>query len=259
MRQDKKERTDIRHGYAAMDRMTEAGELIGKLFGEDAHENADKLVFHAFMDLVMESAEIGHELVETRDPQTIKDWLEPKRDVLLDGLKRRGMDQSQDAQCAFRKIEAVLDWVDSWAAPKTATVAPSRPNKYTERWWLLYALVGITKPIIAEIGVTSVSIGKVVTRLQNVKASTRDTKLGRFIKQIEDGTFTCYFLPLESHFGDLDRAGGAKDRWRKAGGESGVYFPQYPDLPEFQEPNNWRVWPDRDFVRQFGSIIRGRI
>jgi hypothetical protein len=206
------------------------------------------------MDLVMESAEIGHELVERRAPQTVKDWLEPKRDILLDGLKRRGMDQTEDARCAFRKIAAVLDWVDSWDTQP----APPRPNKYTERWWLLYALVGITKPLIAEIGVTSVSIGKVVTRLRNVKASTHDTKLGRFIKHIEDSSFTCYFFPLESHFGDLDRAGAAKDRWRKAGGESGVYFPQYPDLPELHEPNNWREWPDRDFVRQFGSIIRGK-
>jgi len=94
MRQDKKERTDIRHGHAAMDRMEEAGELIRELVGD----HAEQAVECAFMDLEMESIEIGHELIERRDPQRVKGWLEPKRDILLDGLKRRGMDQSEDAQ-----------------------------------------------------------------------------------------------------------------------------------------------------------------
>ena len=66
------------------------------------------------MDFVMETVEISYQLVQRRDPETIKSWVEPKRDILLADLKRRGMDQCGNAQCAMRKIEAALRWVDSW-------------------------------------------------------------------------------------------------------------------------------------------------
>jgi hypothetical protein len=115
MQRAKKERIDVRHGYQAMDRMEEAGELIGQLIGD----HADPTVECAYLDLVIESAEIGHELVENRDPQTVRNWLGPKRDILLAELQRRGIDQSEDAQCAVRKIAAVLSWVDSWTATST--------------------------------------------------------------------------------------------------------------------------------------------
>jgi hypothetical protein len=40
--------------------------------------------------------------------------VEPRRDILLADVKRRGVDQTEHAQCAMRKIDAVLSWVDAW-------------------------------------------------------------------------------------------------------------------------------------------------
>ena len=82
-----------------MDRIREAGELIGELVGRDA----DKTVDSAYMDFVMETVGISYQLVQRHDPETIKSWVEPKRDILLADLKRRGMDQCENAQCPMRK------------------------------------------------------------------------------------------------------------------------------------------------------------
>jgi hypothetical protein len=91
--------------------MEEAGELIGELLGGD---EADRAVFCAYMDFQMETIEIIHELVERADPARVKNWIEPKRDILAAELKRRGLDQSAEARDALRKIAAVLAWVDDW-------------------------------------------------------------------------------------------------------------------------------------------------
>ena len=112
----KKEKCSIRHGYDAMDRIEEAGELIGGLLDDnksDSKQTSDAVTY-AYMDFIVETIEIGHELVGRDSPDTVKKWIEPKRDVLLAELQKRGLDQSADARHAFRKIEAVLKWVDAW-------------------------------------------------------------------------------------------------------------------------------------------------
>jgi hypothetical protein len=120
MRQSTKERCRIRHGYDALDLVDEGGQLIGEALGKndwndyDPHDPVDG----AYMDLIMECAGIGHELVEQRDPERVRKWIIPKRDILLAEVKRRGLEQSPDAQFGFRKLEAVLTWLKTWEAPE---------------------------------------------------------------------------------------------------------------------------------------------
>ena len=118
----KKEKYSIRHGYDAMNRIEEAGELIGELLKRDDYHPGDA-VDCAYMDFIMETIEIGHELRDRHSADTVKHWIEPKRDVLLAELQRRGVDQSPDARHALRKIEAVLAWVDDW---------PNQLKRFTE-------------------------------------------------------------------------------------------------------------------------------
>jgi hypothetical protein len=131
-------------------------------------------------------------------------------------------------------------------------------TKYDHCWRLLYALIGIRhpEPLIAEIGVTQIPMSKVIDRLQKPHAANSATRIARFMHDIEAHAMPCYLLPLESHFGDLDDAGVVKWRWRDAGKQAGIEFPERPGMTEFREPNDWRVWPDLDFVAQFGIVIR---
>jgi hypothetical protein len=65
----------------------------------------------------------------------VKRWIEPKRDVLLAELKRRGLDQSADARHAFQKIEAVLGWVDAWPREDQRAPGPAILNhKHLANW-----------------------------------------------------------------------------------------------------------------------------
>jgi hypothetical protein len=66
------------------------------------------------MDLIEETGEIGHELLGRYSPDTVKNWIIPKRAALLVELKRCGLDNVADARHAFCKIDAVLSWVDRW-------------------------------------------------------------------------------------------------------------------------------------------------
>ena len=100
----------IHHYEDAMQHIREAGEMIAPLVGF----GADQAVTFAVMDLEFETSELLYEFYEQRGAQTVRDWLEPKRDVLLAHLKQRGVDTSEDALGAFRKIEEVLKWVDAW-------------------------------------------------------------------------------------------------------------------------------------------------
>jgi hypothetical protein len=118
MRESTKARCRIRQGYDALDLVGEAGELIGQILEKDDWNdyNPHDPIDCAYMDMIMECAAIGHELVEQRDPERVKAWVVPKRDILLAEVKRRGLDQAQDAQFAFRKLDAVLTWLDTWEA-----------------------------------------------------------------------------------------------------------------------------------------------
>jgi len=128
----KKEKSTIRirQGYDAMSRLGEAGELIGELLNSeffDDRSNSEPTfdaVTCAFMDFILETIEIGHELVNRESPETVKSWIEPKRDVLLAELQKRGLDQSADALDAFRKIDAVLSWVDNWSRQRKRAKTP---------------------------------------------------------------------------------------------------------------------------------------
>jgi hypothetical protein len=131
----KKEKCSIRHGYDAMNRIEEAGELIEQLFGDQRGTGTD--AWHlAYMDFIMETIEIGHELRDRHSPDTVKRWIEPKRDVLLAELQRRNLDQSPDARHAVRKIEAVLAWVDDWPRQQqhAAEAPPIHGHKEITNW-----------------------------------------------------------------------------------------------------------------------------
>lgn len=134
----RKEKYSIRHGYDAMNRIEEAGELIGELLREQtgSDEAAYNAVNGAFMDFMMEVLEIGHELRDRYNPETVKDWIEPKRDTMFAELQRRGLDQSPDARHAFRKIEAVLSWVDDWQRQRerAATAPVISDHKQITNW-----------------------------------------------------------------------------------------------------------------------------
>jgi hypothetical protein len=92
------------------------------------------------MDFMMETIEIGHELHDRHSPDTVKHWIEPKRDVLLTELQRRGLDQSPDARHAFQKIDAVLAWVDDWPRQhQHAAEAPPIPRHQELANWNDYA------------------------------------------------------------------------------------------------------------------------
>jgi hypothetical protein len=131
----KKEKCSIRHGYDAMNRIEEAGELIGELLKRDRY-TAGGAVDCAYMDFLMETIEIGRELHDRHSPDTVKRWIEPKRDVLLAELRLRGVDQSPDARHAFRKIEAVLAWVDDWPNQllRFAETPPIPGHKQLANW-----------------------------------------------------------------------------------------------------------------------------
>ena len=129
---NKKEKSTIRirHGHDAMNRLGEAGQLIGELLDSELFDDrSDKeptfdAVTYAFMDFMWETAEIIHELINRERPETVKGWIEPKRDVLLAELQKRGLDQSADAREAFRKIDAVLSWVDNWSRQRKRAKRP---------------------------------------------------------------------------------------------------------------------------------------
>jgi len=129
---NKKEKSTIRirHGHDAMNRLGEAGQLIGELLDSELFDDrSDKeptfdAVTYAFMDFMWETAEIINELVNRERPETVKGWIEPKRDVLLAELQKRGLDQSADAREAFRKIDAVLSWVDDWPRQRKRAKTP---------------------------------------------------------------------------------------------------------------------------------------
>jgi hypothetical protein len=88
--------------------------IEGLLQDQPGREAVRDAVFSAYMDFQEDIGQIGHELWAKCSPETIKQWIEPKRDVLLAELQKRGLDQSADALHAFRKIDAVLNWVDDW-------------------------------------------------------------------------------------------------------------------------------------------------
>jgi len=94
-----------------MNRIEEAGQLIQQLLKDQPGTGRD--VYHlAYMDFMMETIEIAHQMHNRQSPETVKDWIEPKRAALLAELQRRGLDESPDARHAFRKLDAVLSWVD---------------------------------------------------------------------------------------------------------------------------------------------------
>jgi hypothetical protein len=71
MTPEKKEKCSVRHGYDAMHRIEEAGELIGELLKDQIGDKAAcDAVNGAFMDFIMETIEIGHELRDRHSPET---------------------------------------------------------------------------------------------------------------------------------------------------------------------------------------------
>jgi hypothetical protein len=133
---------------------------------------------------------------------------------------------------------------------------PGGFTKFDHCWRLLYALVAIAEPMIAEIGVTQVPLAQVLTRLQKPHRADGGTRIARFMHEIEARALHCCLLPLESHFGDLDDTSAVKFRWCVAGKQAGIHFPQRARPIEFLQPNDWRVWPDLHHVQQFGIIVR---
>jgi hypothetical protein len=122
----RKEKCSIRHGYDAMNRIEEAGLLIGALLKDQPGTGRD--AYHlAYMDFQMETVEIAHQMHNRHSPETVRAWIEPKRDALLAELQRRGLDQSADARHAFRKIDAVLSWVDDWERMASALFTTTVP------------------------------------------------------------------------------------------------------------------------------------
>jgi hypothetical protein len=131
----RKAKLGIRHGYDAMKRIEEAGELIEQLLGDQPGTSAD--AWHlAYMDFIMETIEIGHELRDRHSPDTVKRWIEPKRDTLFAELERRGLDQSAEVQLALQKIGAVLAWVDDWPRQheRAAKAPPIAGHKQLSNW-----------------------------------------------------------------------------------------------------------------------------
>lgn len=135
MRSSIKENCRIRHGYDAMDRIAQAGSLIAELLKDrPGGKPADDAVSCAFMDFMTETIEIGHELRNRQSSAIVKRWIEPKRDILLAELKRCSLDQTEDARLAFRKIDAVLNWVDAWPGADTPANAPIIGHNQLREW-----------------------------------------------------------------------------------------------------------------------------
>ncbi len=131
-------------------------------------------------------------------------------------------------------------------------------DKHTERWGQLYALIAqtATGEVIAEFGFTEKSIDAVAQTLREPKFAKRDTRLGRFLCDVESQGTACYLWPLESHFGDLDRIGFVKDEWKLVGLECGVGFPQRSYVLGLGRAIQTRDWPDKETLVQLGLKIR---
>ena len=83
----RKEKCSIRHGYDAMNRIEEAGQLIAELLKDQPGTGRD--AYHlAYMDFIMETIEISYELVERNKADKVKNWIAPKRAALLAELQR---------------------------------------------------------------------------------------------------------------------------------------------------------------------------
>ena len=135
MTPSRKEKCSIGHGYDAMNRIEEAGQLIGQLLKDQPGSGKDAYCL-AYLDFQMETVEIAHQMHNRHGAETVKDWIEPKRAAVLAELQRRGLDQSPDTRHAFRKLDAVLSWVDGWERQqKLAAAAPPIPNhKHIADW-----------------------------------------------------------------------------------------------------------------------------
>ncbi len=169
---------------------------------------------------------------------------------VIDGLNRktdsvyriiRNMDGHDDLLRLANAIEAGFEFKD----------------KTTPRWGLLYALIARlpSGDFVAEMGVTEKSVSTVINRLGLAKAATYNTKIGWFLKLVEQNAVPCYLFPLESHFADLDVLGVVKDRWKLAGLAAGIQFPTRPyTMRDFRKPV--RVWPLFDNVVQLGLKVR---
>ena len=100
----------IRSGYDAVDLIREAGELIIWVLAP----TPPTLHPAAYLSFITEQVDISGCLIDRRDPLTIKKWIEPKRDAINAELTKRHLHQTPEARLAMRKIDATLDWIDSW-------------------------------------------------------------------------------------------------------------------------------------------------
>ncbi len=127
-------------------------------------------------------------------------------------------------------------------------------DKHTMRWGLIYALVAQRESgsSIAELGFTEETTKTVVKRCRDPRSAMADTRLGRFLNQLDAEKLEGHLVMLESHFGSLDHMGDAKDEWRGAGERAGVEFPQRRYLGD--SSRRIRSWPSAEAVEYQRSV-----
>ena len=132
-------------------------------------------------------------------------------------------------------------------------------DKFTKRWSLIYAIIFLPKDhskITAELGLTRQPHEKLVARFKRQIHTEHRTKIGGFVfREARNKHGSLYMVPLECSYGDLDDIGIVKDRWRNAGLEAGVEFPEWPYRAEFFDPGPIRFWPSRSHVSAIGLQI----
>jgi hypothetical protein len=110
-----------------------------------------------------------------------------------------------------------------WGGGRPNLKWETMPDKYFERWRLVYALAARTPGNIVT-AVTGSSVGPIeqlVSRLQSERASTRDTRIGRYLADVRAIGAACHLWPLESYFGDLDEIEVIRHRWMLSGARTG--------------------------------------
>jgi hypothetical protein len=135
-----------------------------------------------------------------------------------------------------------------------------RPDKFFKCWRLLYALATRTPAnvVLAEIGVTGKPLQELVDRLRNVRAADHNTKIGRYLAQVQGTGAACYLWQSENYCGNLNDMDIIKARWVASGQSVGIVFPQRPSLLVFRDPleTMCRVWPDFGAIASVGLRIR---
>lgn len=135
-------------------------------------------------------------------------------------------------------------------------------DRYQPRWALIYAVVSVVadERVFAEVATSERSQVDLLAFLRASRTRHYASRVGRFIGHMTAQGHVCFWLPLETHWGDLEELGHIRRSWTLCGYDSGVRFldPHVPNYKPafFAQETFVRAWPSPADMAHFTRPFR---